>query len=253
MSGSGFEDCRALVTGGSAGIGRAVALQLSAAGARVMITGRNRDRLEAVAAKAPDQILPLVADMGDPATPARVAAEVAEALGGLTLLVNNAGIQTRLHCTDGDPAETSAQAADEIAINLTGVIGLTLHLLPLLKAERTARIVNVTSALGLAPKRSAPIYCATKAGVQNFTRSLRYQCAAQCPTVSVTDCVMPLVETAMTEANQSGGKIAPDAAARSLLAGVKAGRDEIWVGKTAIFRHIHRLAPGLAYRMLRDG
>ena len=113
-----------------------------------------------------------------------------------------------------------------------------------------AVIGNFSSGRALAPKLSAPVYCATKAALKSFTLGLRYQ--AKGLPVQVIEAVMPLVDTNMT-AGRGADKIPPEAAAQALLAGLESGEDEIWIGKTRQARILHRVAPGLLQRLLRNG
>jgi uncharacterized oxidoreductase len=105
--------------------------------------------------------------------------------------------------------------------------------------------------LALVPKRSAPVYCATKAGVRTFTRALRYQCEDARLLVHVTDVVMTLVDTDMTR-GRGRGKISAADAAAAVIAGIRRGAAEVFVGKTKILPVLMRFSPALGYRILRD-
>ncbi|MGO4835837.1 SDR family NAD(P)-dependent oxidoreductase, partial [Rhizobiaceae sp. 2RAB30] len=128
---------------------------------------------------------------------------------------------------------------------------LAVALLPVLVDNKPAAIVNLTSALAVAPKAAAPVYCATKAAVRNFSRGLRYQCEDAALGVSVIEVVMALVDTGMTR-GRGKGKISPGAAARHVIDAIERGRDEVWVGATRIIRALHRISPRLAERVLRQ-
>lgn len=107
----------------------------------------------------------------------------------------------------------------------------------------------MTSALALVPKRSAPVYCATKAALRSFTRSLRCQLAGT--PVRVVEVLPPLVDTAMT-AGRGRGKLAPDVVARAIVRSLEGGGDEVRIGKTKWLFAAHRLSPALAGRLMRD-
>ncbi len=239
---------KALITGGSAGIGRVLALLMAARGTQVVIVGRDRDRLAAVAASHPGRITPLTADLADPAAVDRLIETVARDHADTGLLVNNAALQSPMALTRG-PAPLAALRS-EIAVNLTAPIALAVGLLPVLARNPRPAVVNLTSALAVAPKAAAPVYCATKAGLRNFSRGLRYQCAADLPTVAVIDVVMTLVDTGMT-AGRGGGKISADRAAAAVLAAIDRRAPEAWIGKTRIIRLLDRLYPPLAAAILR--
>lgn len=242
----------ALVTGGAAGIGLALTRRLARAGARrVVVVGRDRARLEAVAAELPGVVTTHRADLADPADVDALLAAVARDPGDLSLLVNNAGTQRLTDFTAEDPWSLLPAVRAEIAANLAGVVALSVGLLPVLAARPSAAVVNVSSGLALAPKRSAPVYCATKAAVRSFTRALRYQCEDRLPHVRVVEALPPLVDTAMTR-GRGRGTISPDACAAEILAGLAAGRAEVYVGKAKLLRAVGRLSPALAHRLMRN-
>ena len=167
------------------------------------------------------------------------------------MLFNNAGVQVQLPPGEIDHSDRLTELRAELSVNLQAPITLCLGLLPTLAKRPSAVIVNISSALAWAPKRSAPVYCASKAGLSTFSRALRYRCEADAPTVRVIDAVLPLVDTAMT-AGRGSGKISPDAAATAVLRGAAAGAQDLWIGKARLLHAVHRLAPTLAYQMLRN-
>lgn len=239
---------KALVTGGSAGIGREIALQLARKGAKVLIVGRDQSRLEEVAAIFPHAISALRADLSVATEVDRIAAELTRHHSDLDLLVNNAALQSQMDMTAGGWSVREVRA--EIGVNFDAVVTLAAGLLPVLAANKPAAIVNITSALAIAPKASAPVYCATKAAVRNFSRGLRYQCEDAALGVSVIEVVMALVDTGMTR-GRGKGKISPNEAARQVVLAIERGRTEVWVGATRIIRALHRLSPHLAERVMR--
>lgn len=243
----------ALVTGGASGIGLALTRALAHAGAhRVFVVGRDPARLAAVAGAHPTVVRTLRADLAEPDDVDALLYELPREAPELSLVINNAGRQTLTDFTRGDPRTLLPALRDEVATNLGGVIALSVGLLPLLARQPSAALVNVTSGLALAPKRSAPVYCATKAAVQSFTRALRYQCEDAGFPVHVIEALPPLVDTAMT-AGRGRDKLSPEACAEAILAGVRAARPEVDVGRTRLLRAIRRLSPSLAYRIMRDG
>jgi uncharacterized oxidoreductase len=247
-----MEGKRALVTGGGAGIGAEIARRLAARGARVVIVSRDRVRAEAVMARAPDGMSFLSADLSRPDEQQRVIAEVADRWPDLSVLVNNAGVQINMPAAGiGDHGKMAAFRS-EIEVNLTAPVALCFGLMPVLSRQPEAVIVNVSSGLAIAPKRTAPVYCASKAGLRAFSRALRYRCEDAAPTIRVIDVVMALVATGMTE-GRGAGKISAGRAAQAVLDGIEDGRDEVWVGRTRLLRAIGRIAPLLAYRLLRNG
>lgn len=179
-----------LVTGGGTGIGRGLAEALHRLGNQVVIAGRRREPLQAVAAANPGiQILSL--DQGDSADIRRFATELTDRFPDLNVLINNAGIQRVEDLTASGPGA----AEQTVAINLLGPIRLTAALLPSLLKKPSAVIVNVTSGLAFIPSALTPTYCATKAALHSYTQSLRFQLRES--SVRVIEIIPPQVQTAL--------------------------------------------------------
>ncbi len=233
----------ALVTGGSSGIGLAIVARLARQGDRVLTCGTRE--------KAPDALreLPEVryqaCDLGTSSGRASLVDLVRREAPRLDLLVHNAGIQ---HLCEIAPGLSAADVEREIAINLTAPILLSAALVPELEAA-SGTLVNVSSGLALAPKASAPVYCATKAGLSSFSRTLRYQLSTR--GIRVVDVATPLVRTPMT-AGRHDGAMDPDVFAERLLVALDSGRDEIDIGRARLLRWLLRVAPALAHRIMRD-
>ncbi|MCO6186248.1 SDR family oxidoreductase [Rhizobium sp. L1K21] len=247
-----FEGRKVLVTGGSAGIGRALTAELVSAGANVVISGRNRARLDAVCAEHPGRVSAIVADFANPQDVTALCRRIRDEHSDISVVINNAGIQEQIDFFSTDPDTIAQTARIETEVNFNAVVDICAAMIPLLRQEPQAAIVNISSALGLVPKKSAPVYCANKAGLRAFTKALRYQAEDAGTTIQVTDVIMALVETGMT-AGRGKGKLTPDAAAKEVIRGLIRGREEIWVGKTRLLKAIYRISPALAESMLRNG
>jgi uncharacterized oxidoreductase len=231
-----------LITGGTSGIGFALAARFLQGDNKVIITGRDQARLEAARALLPG-VITEAADMADLQALDRLAAAHPE----VTVLVHNAGIQENYQIAD--PGIDPARIEQELAINLLGPIHLTRQMLPQLLQHSQAAIVAVTSTLAVVPKASAPVYCASKAGLRNFARSLRGQ--LQNTPVRVFELIPPLVDTAMT-AGRGQNKITPAAVATAFWHGFATDKLEIRVGQAGALLALHRLVPQLIEaRMLR--
>ena len=232
-----------LITGGTGGIGRALAARFLAAGNRVIVTGRDERKLAALQAEAP-AIETIAADMGDMAAVGRLAAACSE----VTVLINNAAVQ---HNYDfADAAVPPELIAAELATNLTGPLALIKLLLPRLLARPEAAIVNITSGLAYVPKQSAPVYCGSKAGLHIATRALRWQLEGT--PVRVFEVIPPLVDTAMT-AGRGSGKITPEALVDQFWPAFAADRLVVPIGRSRLLLLLRRAAPGLADRIMRGG
>jgi len=239
-----------LVTGATRGIGRALTVQLIQAGATVLAVARDGEALAALAWEQGPQLQPHACDLQNADARQRLIEAVTDGRSPLDGLINNAGIQIEADYLATSHVDLAKDIATEVSINLVAPLHLSTALAPHLAQRPEGFIVNITSALALAPKQDAPIYCATKAGLRSFTTALRYQAGQFAPKMQVSECIMSLVDTDMT-LGRGRGKISPDRAAQDLLQGIKAGADEIWIGKTRVLRWINRLAPALAARILR--
>ncbi|GAA1084427.1 SDR family NAD(P)-dependent oxidoreductase [Kitasatospora arboriphila] len=235
---------RILVTGGTSGVGRALAGALTARGATVATCGRT---------VPPGTDLAFTADLAEPGAAARVVEQAAARLGGLDVVIANAGVQYATPLTDGPDAQLLERIRGEIAVNLTSVAELAAAAWPHLAARPTAAFVAVGSGLGYAPKRSAPVYCATKAGLHTLLDALRYQAEAATPHVRVQEVVLPLVDTPMTAGREGPArKLTPEAAADAILRGLRTGRRTVPIGASRALLAINRLSPATARRILRD-
>ena len=217
----------ALVTGASSGIGRATATRLAELGAQVLVAGRDRGALEALAASTGARVL--VADLSDPVAVQRVAQEALAAAGRIDILINNAGVGW------AGPFEGTDPAAIEklVAVNLLAPIQLTRALLPGMLARSRGRIVNVASIAGHVGVRGEVVYAATKAGLVGFSESLRFELAGTGVGVSL---VSPgVVATRFFERRGTPytrawpRPIAPERVAEVLVRAIREDRDEVVV------------------------
>lgn len=242
-----LHDNTILITGGASGIGLALAKAFVARGNDVIICGRNEQKLQAVHRDCPS-IATFRCDIADAGDRERLAQHLADHHPGFNVLINNAGIQ---HNYDWSDARSHVRAIEEeVSINLLAQLTLTDRLLPALLNMPEAAIINVTSALALVPKQSAPVYCATKAALRSFTRALRYQ--LEQTSVKVFEIIPALIDTEMT-AGRGKRKISPARLAEESLRALQSGQHEIRIDKVKLLFALHRLLPRVAERMLRRG
>jgi NAD(P)-dependent dehydrogenase (short-subunit alcohol dehydrogenase family) len=168
----------ALVTGGGRGIGRAIAGRLAQEGARVVVAGRTRHEVEAAASELSGAFV--VMDVADRASVAAGLAEVAEKVGPVEILVNNAG------AAESAPLErTSDELWDRMmAVNATAAFTLCRALLPPMAARGWGRVINVASNAGLTGYAYTAAYCAAKHAVVGLTRALAMEVARSKVTVN---------------------------------------------------------------------
>jgi uncharacterized oxidoreductase len=229
-----------LLTGGTDGIGRELAIMMKAKGADVIVTGRTPARLDAMRAAGFETI---EAELSNEAG----VNHVLSALDGraIDILINNAG-----GGSDHDFREAVPDLADNdrcIFLNLNAPIHLTTQLMPVLKSRPEAMIVNVTSGLAIAPRAGGPVYCATKAALRSYTLAIRAQLKDS--KVHILEALPPVVETKLT-AGRGSNKMSPKDCAAQILAAIESNAKEANVGMVKILRAVYSLSPALARRVM---
>jgi uncharacterized oxidoreductase len=179
-----------LITGGASGIGLALAQAFLTAGNTVIIAGRRQSALDAAVAAHPG-LVAHVLDVEDADAITAFAAQVTQAHPGLNVLINNAGTMRGEDLTSAPDFLTDAKAT--VATNFLGPILVTAALLPHLRAQPHATVINVTSGLAFVPLAMTPTYSATKAALHSYTQSLRYQ--LRDTGVEVLELAPPMVQT----------------------------------------------------------
>ena len=173
-----IQDKVAVVTGGSAGIGKATARELAGNGAKIVITARGKDRLNAAADEIRKEtgasVLGIAADVAAAGEPARVVAEAVNNFGSADILVNNAG---RAHA-GGVLQTTSEDWQDMISAKLLAMVNFCQAAVPHMKGRNWGRIVNMSSVGGIYPNPKLTISHALSAGINNLTKSLALDVAA---------------------------------------------------------------------------
>lgn len=246
-----IENNTILITGGATGIGFALAEQFLAENNNVIICGRREEALQAAKQKLPELQI-RVADLNNAEERQSLVAWTIENFPNLNILVNNAGIQREFR------VKTPSLAADflkgnEIETNLTAPIHLTFLLLPHLLQRKEAAVVNVSSGLGFIPIAVMPVYCATKAALQSFSTSLRYQLRET--SVKVFDVAPPLVETelhgaAKAKRDQQLKGVSPERVAKGTLQGIRKDNYEIAIGLARISRMAARILPNRMFKII---
>ena len=160
----------AMITGATAGFGKAIAQRLVHDGYRVIATGRRRERLDALAAELGADLLPFRLDMDDAAAIAALPGSLPEGWRDVDVLVNNAGLALGMEkAQDADIANWQTM----ISTNVTGMVELTRVMLPGMVARDRGHVVTLGSTAGTYPYTGGNVYGATKAFVRQFTRNLR--------------------------------------------------------------------------------
>ncbi len=183
---------KALITGATGGIGEEIARALHARGATVGLHGTRKEKLEALAAELGERVFIFPANLSDRDEVKALGQKAESEMGGVDILVNNAGITK-----DGLFVRMSDEDWDAvIEVNLTAVFRLTRELTHPMMKRRYGRIINITSVVGVTGNPGQANYCASKAGMIGFSKSLAQEIASRNVTVN---CVAPgFIESAMT-------------------------------------------------------
>ena len=235
-----------LITGGSAGIGFEFAKALSANN-KIIITGRNEARLKAALDKLPNAF-GILGDVANEKDVANLVAVLNKDHKDLNIVINNAGKSAPVYHL---ATETDAftKASEEMLTNYLSVIRLNERLLPLLKKQKEAAIVNVSSIVAIAPGGRLPSYSASKAALHSYTITLRQHLANT--SVKVFEIYPPLVATEFSA--EIGGLvngIAPSVVANDLVKGLEENNFDIRVGQTADVYQLYLANPAQAIAAL---
>lgn len=252
-----LRNARILLTGATGGLGGALARQLATAGASLLLAGRDPSRLATVTAE-----LPRVGTMAH-ATHSSVRADLTQPEGiaaaagaarefGINVLINNAGIGSFGLYDEQDWEEIAAL----LTTNLTAPLRLTHALLPWLKAQPQAAVVNIGSTFGSLPFAGFAAYSAAKAGLRGFSQALRRELADT--QVAVVHIAPRAIDTTLNSAavnalNRALGNRSDstDAVARQVLSALERGNGEHHLGfPERLFAWLNGVAPTLIDRGL---
>jgi short-subunit dehydrogenase len=248
---------RALITGASSGIGRALAIELGRNGVDIVLLARREERLAAVAEeirKLGRRAVCVAGNVTDPAVRCRALDAARDELGGLDILVNNAGIGAHGRFADADPN----RLRPIMEVNFFAAAELTREALPLLREGVRPIIVNIGSVLGYrgAPRKSE--YSASKFALNGFSEAIRPELATigidlLVATVGPTD--TEHFDTLLEEHGEmpwgNPRRKPADEVARSIVRAIERGRDEVfthWSGWAWVL--LNRLAPGVVDRIM---
>jgi len=239
-----------LITGGSTGIGFQLAKQLLAKGNKIIITGRDLNKLKKAKELLP-QIHTIQSDVSKAGDIESLFAQVTQTFPDLNILINNAGIMKTINIHE--PQDGLNEITAEIETNLNGPIRMIKKFLPHLKSKKSAAIMNVSSGLAFVPLPIAPVYCATKAAVHSFTLSLRAQ--LKNTKIKVFELAPPATQTDLLGPSFSEDmKGVPVMKVEDMVAvavkGMEADRLEIRPGQSNQLKMMNRIAPEFILKML---
>ncbi|KTC22078.1 SDR family oxidoreductase [Pseudomonas viridiflava] len=186
-----------LITGGTSGIGKALALAFHDLGNQVIVTGRRQHLLDEVSESRPG-IVGLRLDVSDPESLSLFTDDLRLNFPELNVLVANAGIASEEDLVEGWNIEVSEAM---VQTNILGTLRVNAAILPMLMKQSTAAILVTTSNLAFVPRASLPTYCATKSFLHTWLESLRYQ--LRNTSVEVLEVAPPYVQTTLTSEGQA--------------------------------------------------
>ncbi len=185
---------KALVTGATGGIGEAIAKALHTQGASLVISGTKQEKLDALKSELGERVHTIACNLSDGAAVDALPEQAVDVLGGLDILVSNAGLTK-----DNIFIRLTDEAWDEvIKVNLTAYFRLCRQAARMMMRARSGRIIGISSVVGVTGNPGQGNYCASKAGMIGMSKSLAMEVASRNVTVN---CVAPgFISSAMTDA-----------------------------------------------------
>ena len=233
-----------LITGAGSGIGFETAKLLVEKGNKVIIAGRNLEKLEA-AAKQLGNVAVIQCDVTSESDVNNLVKRIGSEHPDLNILINNSGAAFGYSLAEDADAYTSAMK--EMEVNYLAPVRLTEKLLSLLKNRTESAVINITSVVAIVPWAAMPTYSASKAALQSYTRLLRLSLVKS--SVKVFEVLPPLVDTEFSK-NIPVDKLAPSAVADAIVSGLAEDKFEIRIGFTDHFYNINKESPEKAFNAL---
>lgn len=235
-----------MITGGASGIGLALVMEFYTLGNQLIVVERDINKLNQLKKLCPDVVV-FQCDISKQDDLGALSTFIENNYSALNILINNAGVQYNYEFLSEQHALTRIE--QEISINLTAGIKLCALFLPVIMRNDFPALINMSSALAISPKKSAAVYCCTKAAIHSFTKGLRYQ--LEHTPVKVFEIIPALIDTPMT-AGRGKNKMMPAHLVKIFMADFRADRYESYIGKAKLLKIISRIAPRLADLLLKD-
>jgi len=235
-----------LITGGGSGIGLETAKLLSKHGSKVIIVGRNEQKLEEAAGKI-QNLVPIRCDITNAVEVDNLVNRIKIYHSDLNIVMNNAGTAYAYNPAT-DNARAFEKAYEEMTTNFLAPVRLTELTLPLLKQKKEAAIINISSIVSFAPGMIVPTYSATKAALHSYSQTLRLS-LKKTTTIKVFEVLPPLVDTEFAR-SLTGEKISPTVVAEEILKGLETDQYEIHIGATALLYKLFLNAPSEALNII---
>lgn len=236
-----------LITGGASGIGLEAVKQFLNLGLKVIITGRNQAKLDAVKKSFP-AIITIQSDASK-SNDALALYNQVKLLGGIDILYNNAGVGVP-PLNLGNPTDKHLEGAVyEMEVNYFGVIRLNNLFMEMLKSRPESAIITTSSILSMVPSVVEATYSSSKVALAFYSTSLRSHLKAINSHLKVFELVPPLVDTDMV-ADRNDKKISPEKLVKELINGIQQDRYIIRVGDSKASYILNRLAPKMLYGLI---
>ncbi|UFH32781.1 SDR family NAD(P)-dependent oxidoreductase [Chryseobacterium sp. C-71] len=236
-----------LITGGVSGIGLEAAKQFLEIGAKVIITGRNQERLDAAKKQLPN-VTAIKSDVSVEEDLKSLFNTVSQ-LGGIDILYNNAAVLTSPLNLGVANDNHIANAAYEMEVNYFGVIRINNIFMEMLKSKKDAAIINTTSILSMVPSLIEATYSSSKVALAFYTISLREHLKIVGSSLKIFELIPPLVATEMT-AERNDKKISTEQMVKGLIKGLQKNQDTIRVGDAKLVDIIRRFFPKTAFGLV---
>lgn len=221
-----------LITGGSAGIGFELAKQFSQLGNKVLITGRNEEKLKQAADQL-ENVVPIAGDVTSAASTDQLVAKIKEQHPELNMVINNAGYAD-VYQLDVN-ADAGSKAGREMETNYLSIVSLTEKLLPTLLQNENASVVNVTSIVAYYPQKMLPTYTASKSALKAYTDVLRQTFEDR---LNVFELIPPLVNTDFSKEIGGENGIPPKEVADELVLALEKNQWLVPVGMSKEFVNV---------------
>ncbi len=239
-----------LITGGASGIGYEMAKEFIKNKNTVIVTGRNEQKLQKVKAELKD-VVTIKSDVSNPDDVKALYEQVAKDFPALNVLINNAGVMLEVNLQKHKLSPTDL--TKEIDINVKGTIWMIDAFLPLLKKNKNAATVIVSSGLAFVPLPISAVYCATKAALHSYTLSLREQ--LRNTDVKVFELAPPATETELLAGFNPGDRkgvsvMSVQTMVAAFLTGFSNDKFEICPGQSSQLRFMSRFFPSFILKQL---
>lgn len=231
-----------LITGGTSGIGYELGKALLERHNKIILLGRNQEKLQAAAVEG---FYTIQCDLSNQGEIEQAVVQIQNEFPDINILVNNAGVQ--YNYAFAETILPLKKIREELEVNLTGQVILTQLLVPLLSTAKKALIINTTSGLGAFPKSEGLVYSASKAAMRNFTKGLRY--ALKKTSIKVLEFIPPVTATNMTSGREEK-KMPVNKLIDYILPQIEKEKKIVTVPQIRLFLWIAFLFPGVANRIV---